>query len=57
MKQIQMKRVNWMKRKEKRSEHVRLEKMVVILNKYSLFFHALLACGVCFLIEWLSRHL
>ncbi len=56
MKQIQMKRVNWMKRKEKRSEHVRLEKMVVILNKYSLFFHALLACGVCFLIEWISRH-
>lgn len=34
----------------------RREKTIRILNKYSLFFHVLLACGVCFLIEWISRH-
>ncbi len=27
-----------------------------IFNRYSLLFHALLACGVCFMIEWVSRH-
>ncbi len=30
--------------------------MVAFLNRYSLLFHMLLACGVCFLIEWISRH-
>lgn len=32
------------------------EKLVTILNRYSLIFHYLLACGVCFLIEVISRH-
>ena len=34
----------------------RSEKLIRILNKYSLLFHVVLACGVCFLIEWVSRH-
>lgn len=34
----------------------RQEAVIRFLNKYSLIFHALLACGVCFLIEWISRH-
>ncbi|MCD7957818.1 MAG: sulfatase-like hydrolase/transferase [Lachnospiraceae bacterium] len=29
---------------------------VEILNRYSLLFHMLLACAVCFVIEWISRH-
>lgn len=32
------------------------EKLVYILNRYSLVFHYLLACVVCFLIEVISRH-
>lgn len=31
-------------------------KLVDILNRYSLLFHGLLACGICFVIEWVSRH-
>ena len=27
-----------------------------LMNRYSLLFHVLLACGVCFVIEWVSRH-
>ncbi|MCD7883578.1 MAG: sulfatase-like hydrolase/transferase [Lachnospiraceae bacterium] len=27
-----------------------------VLNRYSLLFHMLLACAVCFVIEWISRH-
>ena len=34
----------------------RIQKMIPILNRYSLLFHVLLACGVCFAIEWISRH-
>lgn len=34
----------------------RLQALTAVLNKYSLLFHVLLACGVCFLIEWISRH-
>ena len=40
---------NW-----ERSERGR--KLTVVLNRYSLFFHVFLACGVCCLIEWVSRH-
>ncbi len=32
------------------------EKLVAFLNRYSLIFHYLLACSVCFLIEIISRH-
>lgn len=26
------------------------------MNRYSILFHVLLSCGVCFMIEWVSRH-
>lgn len=32
------------------------EKIIRFLNRYSILFHALLACAVCFVIEWVSRH-
>lgn len=32
------------------------EKLTAFLNRYSLIFHYLLACGVCFFIEMISRH-
>ncbi len=32
------------------------EKIIAVLNRYSVLFHALLACGICFVIEWISRH-
>ncbi len=56
MKQTQTRKINPMKKKRERSENVRLQKLIALLNKYSLIFHALLACSVCFLIEWISRH-
>ncbi|MCD7833824.1 MAG: hypothetical protein LUH00_07535 [Lachnospiraceae bacterium] len=30
--------------------------VVKLLNRWSVLFHALLACGICFVIEWVSRH-
>lgn len=32
------------------------KKLITFLNRYSLIFHYLLACSVCFLIEMISRH-
>lgn len=32
------------------------EKVIGFLNRWSLLFHALLACAICFVIEWVSRH-
>lgn len=32
------------------------EKWIGILNRYSLVFHIFLACGLYFVIEWVSRH-
>ncbi len=32
------------------------EHLIAALNRYSLIFHYLLACGVCFFIEVISRH-
>ena len=57
MKAIRMKkteRISAVKSKRQHSE--KTQRMISILNKYSLLFHALLACGVCFVIEWISRH-
>ena len=34
----------------------KMRRRVAIFNKYSLLFHILIACGVCFWIEWVSRH-
>ncbi len=32
------------------------QKLIDTLNRYSLLFHGLLACSICFIIEWVSRH-
>ncbi len=32
------------------------EKVIGFLNRWSLLFHVLLACAICFVIEWVSRH-
>ena len=34
----------------------KMKRRVEIFNKYSWFFHILIACGICFVIEWISRH-
>ena len=40
-----------------RAEHSPKSQAVLhFLNRYSILFHVLLACGVCFVIEWVSRH-
>lgn len=48
------------KRKAREKKHLlkpeQREKLVTFLNRYSLLFHYLLACGICFLIEVISRH-
>ena len=36
--------------------HEKRSRLIAVLNKYSLLFHVLLSCTVCFLIEWVSRH-
>ena len=47
---------NYGERIKRRMESERVRKRIAVLNKYSLVFHVFLACGVCFLIEWISRH-
>lgn len=42
--------------KDSMQKNEKRQKMIAVLNKYSLLFHAFLSCGVCFLIEWISRH-
>ncbi|MCC8067204.1 MAG: hypothetical protein LIO94_08905, partial [Clostridiales bacterium] len=32
------------------------DRKIAILNRFSILFHALLACVICFIIEWVSRH-
>lgn len=52
------------KRKEKKKSRERRhmlkpeqrERLIKILNKYSLIFHYILACSICFIIEMISRH-
>lgn len=39
-----------------RERSPREEAVIRVLNRYSMLFHILLACGICFLIEWISRH-
>lgn len=41
---------------KERKQSEKMQKMIRIMNQYSLLFHVLLACGVCFVIEWVSRH-
>lgn len=48
------------KRKPREKKHFlkpeQKEKLVAFLNRYSLIFHYLLACSICFTIETISRH-
>ncbi len=48
------------KRNSRERKHIlkpeQKEKLTAFLNRYSLIFHYLLACGVCFFIEMISRH-
>ncbi|MCD8012727.1 MAG: hypothetical protein LUG99_06065 [Lachnospiraceae bacterium] len=51
------------KRKERRNRILskwrndpRHDEIIAFLNQYSLLFHALLSCAICFVIEWVSRH-
>lgn len=46
------------KKKEKKHwiQPEKKEQLIQFLNRYSLIFHMLLACSVCFFIEWVSRH-
>ncbi len=39
-----------------RVENAKRGKVIEIMNRFSLLLHAFLACGVCFVIEWISRH-
>lgn len=43
-------------KKALRTPNPHITKMVSVLNKYSLLFHGLLACLLCFSIECISRH-
>ncbi len=43
-------------KKEKKPVNPKLKQLTAVLNRFSLFFHALLACAICFTIEWISRH-
>ncbi len=38
------------------AQQKRRERLVSICNRYSLIFHYLLSCGICFFIEMISRH-
>lgn len=37
-------------------ENPNYDKTIRILNRYSALFQAVLACAICFVIEWVSRH-
>lgn len=41
---------------KKRAVSARMQRVTGFMNRYSLLFHILLACSVCFVIEWISRH-
>lgn len=55
---FRMKRESRMKEKlqKKRAASARTQRVTGFMNRYSLLFHILLACSVCFVIEWISRH-
>lgn len=42
--------------KNTRIQSEKYKKTIAVLNRYSLIFHIFLSCGICFLIEWISRH-
>ena len=42
--------------KVKAEQSPKSQAVLRFMNRYSILFHVLLACGVCFVIEWVSRH-
>lgn len=55
---FRMKKESCMKEKlqRKRVASARTQRVAGFMNRYSLLLHILLACSVCFVIEWISRH-
>ncbi|MCD8012749.1 MAG: LTA synthase family protein [Lachnospiraceae bacterium] len=44
------------KAKKERPRNPKLDHAIAVMNRYSLLFHMLLSCAICFVIEWISRH-
>ncbi len=44
------------KKKCVKTHSPKVERCIAVLNRYSILFHMALACGICFAIEWISRH-
>ena len=42
--------------KVKAEQSPKSQAVLRFMNRYSILFHVLLSCGVCFVIEWVSRH-
>ncbi len=55
-------RMPWFRKTEEKAERHKktrspgAERCIAVMNRCSLLFHMLLACGICFVIEWISRH-
>ncbi|MCD8076221.1 MAG: LTA synthase family protein [Lachnospiraceae bacterium] len=42
--------------KQAKPRNPKLDRALAWMNRYSILLQMLLACGVCFVIEWISRH-
>lgn len=51
-----IRRVMKKKVKKERPRNPKIDRTIAWMNRYSILLHMLLACGVCFVIEWISRH-
>ncbi|MCC8138261.1 MAG: LTA synthase family protein [Clostridiales bacterium] len=55
-------RMPWFRKTEEKAERHKktrspgAERCIAVMNRCSLLLHMLLACGICFVIEWISRH-
>ena len=52
---IQAFRQNAATKRANKKPNPRIEKLVSFMNRYSLFFHGVLSCLLCFIIECFSR--
>ncbi|MCC8107356.1 MAG: sulfatase-like hydrolase/transferase [Clostridiales bacterium] len=57
-KKLKLNKISELKKAEKqmKTRSPRVKRGIAVLNRYSILFHMVLACGVCFAIEWISRH-
>ncbi|MCD7818602.1 MAG: LTA synthase family protein [Lachnospiraceae bacterium] len=53
---LRFRKVKEQKAKAERKQHPGVERAVAVMNRYSMLFHIVLACAICFVIEWISRH-